>query len=75
MPNDTIKSNCLLGHNFLSHSRIILSVEDGTFLINFEGKSDNISFEEILSIDFKNEENSYLDININIEKHYQQVLE
>jgi len=68
VPNDTIKSDCLLGRNFLSHPRIILSVENGTFLINFKKKSDNISFEEILSINFKSEDNSNLDIDLNIEK-------
>jgi len=68
VPNDTIKSDCLLGRNFLSHPRIILSVENGKFLINFKKKSDNISFEEILSINFKSEDNSNLDIDLNIEK-------
>jgi hypothetical protein len=67
VPNDTIKSDCLLGRNFLSHPRITLSVENGQFLINFKKKSVNISFEEILSINFKNEGNSDLDIDLNIE--------
>jgi len=67
VPNDTIKSDCLLGRNFLSHPRIILSVENGRFLINFKKKSDNISFEEILSINYNNEGNNDLDIDLNIE--------
>ncbi|KAE9526266.1 hypothetical protein AGLY_013897, partial [Aphis glycines] len=52
----------LNGRNFLSHPRIILGVENGQFLINFNNKSDNISFEEILSINFNDENNDNLEI-------------
>jgi len=68
VPNDAIMSDCLLGLNFLSHPRIILSVENGHFLINFKNKSDNISFEEILSINFNDEKNDNIDIDLNVEK-------
>lgn len=53
VPNDNIKSDCLLERNFLSHPRVILSVSDGKFVISFK-RSYSIPFDEILSVDYDN---------------------
>lgn len=67
VPNNTIKSDCLLGRNFLSHPRVILSVSDGEFLISFKQTLD-IPFDEILSLDYdNNDKRELLDLDLDIE--------
>lgn len=66
VPSNTIKSDCLLGRNFLSYSRVILSVSDGQFVIMLK-QTENILFDEILSVDIDNNNENNLDVDLDIE--------
>lgn len=65
VPDSTIQTDCLLGRNFLAHPRVNLTIVDGQFIITFK-KTDNVPFNEILSLDFDLNNYSELDIDLNI---------
>lgn len=67
MLNDIIKSDCSLDRIFLSHSRVILSIENCQFLINFK-RNDYISFDKILFTNFMDDENEVSDVDLDIEE-------
>lgn len=50
VPDSTIKCDLLLGRNFLSHPRVVLTINSGSFEIDFK-LSDIVPFDEILSIE------------------------
>jgi len=65
VPDSTIQTDCLLGRNFLAHPRVNISVIDGQFTITFK-QTDNVPFNEILSLNFDLNNYSELDIDLNI---------
>lgn len=36
LPDNTIKCDLLLGRNFLSHPRVVMTIDSGSFVINFK---------------------------------------
>ncbi|XP_022160829.1 uncharacterized protein LOC111026944 [Myzus persicae] len=63
VPNDTIKCDCLLGRDFLSHPRVIFGVNNGSFEIEIK-RSDIISFNEILNLEILNIKNDSIDLRL-----------
>ena len=64
VPDSTIKCDLLLGRNFLSHPRVVLTINSGSFEIDFK-RSDIVPFDEILSIEISQDcKNSELNLNI-----------
>lgn len=66
VPNNVMRNDCLLGRNFLSHPRVNLNVSDSCFEVSFK-KIDNISFAEILSVNYTDHNRDDADISLNIE--------
>lgn len=66
VPDSTIKCDLLLGRNFLSHPRVVLTINSGSFEIDFK-RSDIVPFDEILSID-SGQDSKVSGINLNIEE-------
>lgn len=65
VPYSTSQTDCLLGRNFLAHPRVNFSVIDGQFIITFK-QTDNIPFNETLSLDFDLNKYTELDIDLDI---------
>jgi len=63
VPNDTIKCDCLLGRDFLSHPRVIFGVSNGRFEVEIK-RTDIISFNEILNLDILNMKNDSIDLKL-----------
>jgi len=53
--------------NFLSHPRVNLNVSDGRFEVGFKKVDNNISFAEILSVNYTDYNRDDSDINLNVE--------
>jgi len=66
VPDSTIKCDLLLGRNFLSHPRVVLIINSGSFEIDFK-RSDIVPFDEILSIESSQDYKS-IELNLNIEE-------
>jgi len=66
VPDSTIKCDLLLGRNFLSHPRVVLTINSGSFEIDFK-RSDIVPFDEILSIESSQDYKSN-ELNLNIEE-------
>lgn len=62
VPDTTIKCDCLLGRNFLSHPNVIFNIDNGNFEIEFK-RLDIVPFNEILSLEIVSEQTE-LDIDI-----------
>lgn len=62
VPDTTIKCDCLLGRNFLSHPNVIFNIDNGNFEIEFK-RPDIVPFNEILSLEIVSEQTE-LDIDI-----------
>jgi len=66
VPDSTIKCDLLQGRNFLSHPRVVLTINSGSFEIDFK-RSDIVPFDEILIIEV-NQDCKSNEINLNIEE-------
>ncbi|CAI6373471.1 unnamed protein product [Macrosiphum euphorbiae] len=66
VPDSTIKCDLLVGRNFLSHPRVVLTINSGSFEIDFK-RSDIVPFDEILSIKSSQDYKS-IELNLNIEE-------
>lgn len=67
VPDNAMRNDCLLGRNFLSHPRVNLNVSDGRFEIGFRKVDNNISFAEIVSVNYTDYNRDDADINLNVE--------
>jgi len=67
VPSNSMRNDCLLGRNFLSHPRVNLNVSDGRFEVSFKRVDNNISFAEILSVNYTDYNRDDADINLNVE--------
>jgi len=67
VPGNAMRNDCLLGRNFLSHTRVNLNVSDGRFEVSLKKVDNNISFAEILSVSYTDYNRDDADINLNVE--------
>lgn len=67
VPDNTIKCDLLLGRNFLSHPRVVMTIDSGSFVIDFK-RSDIVPFDEILSIEIGQDFNKSSEISLQIEE-------
>jgi len=67
VPGNAMRNDYLLGRNFLSHPRVNLNVSDGHFEVSFKRVDNNISFAEILSVNYTDYNRDDADINLNVE--------
>jgi len=66
VPNNTINHDCLLGRNFLSHPRVLFTINDGKFEIEFK-RSDVIPFNDIYNLEINNERSDIKEPEFDIE--------
>lgn len=64
VPDNTIRTDCLLGRNFLSHPRVNLNVVEGEFVITFKQIN---PYDEILSVDYGPSNRDEFDIDLDVD--------
>lgn len=65
VPDNTIRCDCLLGRNFLSHPRVIFGNNNGKFEIELK-HSDRIPFDEILNLSALDMKSNDIDLNLDL---------
>jgi len=65
VPDNTIRCDCLLSRNFLSHPRVIFGNNNGKFEIELT-HSDRIPFDEILNLSALDMKSNNIDLNLDL---------
>jgi hypothetical protein len=66
VPDNTINYDCLLGRNFLSHPRVLFTINDGNFEIKFK-RNDIIPFSEIYNLEVNYDQSNIKEPELDIE--------